>query len=111
MANVRNVYQQLTTVSIPKQELSDWASSMEDLSKDDLRVFMMLLTVLNGYSPPKTGSSIDPNNYCKINEGQIATELYMSEKRVKKSIKRLLNEGIIEKGNSSSVKNGYRFTF
>ena len=96
MANVRNVYQQLTTVSIPKQELSDWVSSMEDLSKDDLRVFMMLLTVLNGYSPPKTG---------------IATELYMSEKRVKKSIKRLLNEGIIEKGNSSSVKNGYRFTF
>lgn len=111
MANVRNVYQQLTTVSVPKQELADWVASSENLSKDDLRVFIMLLTVLNGYSPPKNGVQSDPNNYCKINEEQIAHELFITAKKVKKSIKRLIEEGIIEKGNSSSIKNGYRFTF
>ena len=111
MSNVRNVYQQLTTVSIPKKELSEWVSTMDDFSKDDLRVFIMLLTILNGYTPPKTGTSNDPDNYCKINEEQIAHELFITAKKVKKSIKHLIEEGIIEKGNSSSIKNGYRFTF
>ena len=49
--------------------------------------------------------------YTKIDSEQIAEMLDMDESDVKKSIKKLVSEGIIEKGNTNNMKNGYRFTF
>ena len=113
MANNKNVYQQIYTVSVPKKELLDYVAFNKELNKKDYKVFLMLLTELNGYSSPKNKKfdSNDPQIFTKIDAEQIADQLDMDENDVKKSIKKLLNEGIIEKGNTTNMKNGYRFTF
>lgn len=113
MANTRSTYQQLNTVSVPKKELREYVVYNQELNKKDYKVFIMLLTELNGYAPPKNRSitDSDPLNFTKIDSEQIAEQLDMDESDVKKSIKKLLKEGIIEKGNTHNMKNGYRFTF
>ena len=113
MAQNRNVYQQTYNVSVPKKELLEYVVYNKELNKKDYKVFLMLLTELNGYSKPKnkTFDDRDPNIYIKVDSEQIADHLDMDEKDVKKSIKKLLSEGIIEKGNTKNMKNGYRFTF
>ena len=40
-----------------------------------------------------------------------ADELMISKKDVKKSLKKLVFTGVLERGNNSTVENGYRFTF
>lgn len=111
MANNRCTYQQKDTVSIPKAELLDWVVMNDKLSKKDLRVCMFLLTELDGWKEPLKGQYTDPKNYRMINKGQIADILEMESKEVKKSIKNLVSNGILEKGDSNSGIDGYRFTF
>ena len=114
MANNRNVYQQTYTVSVPKKDLLEFVVYNKELNKKDYKVFLMLLTELDGYTPPFRSRNFDdkdPENFTKVDSEQIAEQLDMDESDVKKSIKKLLNEGIIEKGNTKNMKNGYRFRF
>jgi predicted transcriptional regulator len=103
----------VNTVSIPKKELREYVIYNLELNKKDYKVFLMLLTELDGYSPPKNRSftDSDPLNFTKVDSEQIAKQLDMDESDVKKSIKKLVKEGIIEKGDNHNTKNGYRFTF
>lgn len=112
MANNRCTYQQIYTVSIPKKKLLEYVICDEELGKKDLRVFLMLLTELEGYTPPSFDSKReDPLNFKKIDSEWMCDVLDMDESDVRKSIKKLESHGIIERGNTTSVKNGYRFTF
>lgn len=111
MANNRCVYQQETTVSVPKNDLREYVIYNQELSKKDLRVFLLLLTELDGWQEPKRGTVNDPNNFRIIKVETIADRLDMKEKDVKNSLKSLKRYGIIERGDSHSGTNGYRFTF
>lgn len=42
---------------------------------------------------------------------EMSRTLDISKKKVKRSLEVLVNECIIEKGGTSTTKNGYRFTF
>lgn len=114
MANNRNTYQQEHTISVKRDKIVDIASRI-DLGKKDLRVFLILLTQLDGYSYPETrrvnGTYRDPLNFKKIDIEQMSDILSMSKKDVKKSVEFLNDEGIIERGSNDTIKNGYRFTF
>lgn len=109
MANNLNVYQQTHNVSIPKQGIKEIIED-EDLSKTDLRVLLALLTELDGFSDPNERKK-DPLNFKIIDIDSISDFLDIKYKEVKKSIKTLLRRGYLEKGDSDSVSNGYRFTF
>lgn len=111
MANNRCIYQQKETVSIPKSELMEWVIMNDNLNKKDLRVCLFLLTELDGWKEPIKGSHNDPKNYKMIDKNQIADILDMNVKDIKKSIKTLLYYEILEKGDSNSGIDGYRFTF
>jgi hypothetical protein len=112
MANSRCVYQQKDTVSIPKNELLEWVVYNDKLGKKDLRIVLFLLTELNGWKPSfYRNNTPDPLNYKIIEKKRIADTLNMDVKDVKKSINTLVEVGILERGDSNSGKNGYRFTF
>lgn len=113
MANNNSVYQQKQTVSVPKKELTEYVILNEELSKKDYKVFLMLLTELDGYSSSRARRSedYDPLNFTKVDAEQMAKVLDMKKDDVKKSIKKLIQEGILEKGSNKNMKNGYRFTF
>ena len=55
MANTNATYQQVNTVSVRREKLIDIASDT-GYSKNDLRVFLTLLTQLEGFTPPKNNS-------------------------------------------------------
>lgn len=111
MASNRNTYQQVHNVSIPREAIVEMAQ--DNLSKTDYKVLLLLLTELNGYSPPKNYriDTKDPENFSKIDKKRMAKKLGISKEKVEKSVNNLYNEGYIEKGNTNSIKNGYRFTF
>lgn len=112
MANNRNTYQQEHTVSIKREKLIEMAVDPV-LSKKDLKVLIMLLSQLDGYSMPKTNNPNfkDPLNFKKIDVRKIASTLEMDNKTVKKSIRKLHNEWYIEEGSNDTIKKGYRLTF
>lgn len=111
MANNRNVYQQLKTVSIPKESLMDISLNF-DLGETDFRVLLILFTELNGWSRSETARETpDPLNYNKIDPSAIANTLGIKKKQVKKAIERLCKNNLIEEGSSDKVSSGYRFTF
>lgn len=114
MAAYKNTHQHERVASIPRAGLISLATDKE-FSKVDLRVILMLLSALDGFSasePSTPGKrKEDPLNFRKIDVEAIAYELDLSEKKVKKSIHRLLDMGYIEKGNNEYVVNGYRFMF
>lgn len=118
MANNRCVYQQEYTVSVPKQELLENIVYNNNFKERDLRVFLLLLTELNGYrsdtSSSRTrvlNSTNEKRNFKKISPGKISDELGYSKDEIKKSIKKLLKYGVLEMGDSNGSKDGYRFTF
>lgn len=111
MAQHGYVYQQVNNVSIPKNGLVQYVIQNEELNKKDLRVCLMLLTELNGWVDSNTGRQVDPQNFKKIDSEEIAETLGYSNSDVKACLKKLRREGIIERGNNQSVKNGYRFRF
>lgn len=111
MASNRNTYQQVHNISVPRINIVEMARD-EIFSKTDYRVFLMLLTELDGFSPPRNFREYkDPMNFKKIDKKRIAEQLCISKEKVDKAIETLRNYGIIEKGNGDSIKNGYRFTF
>lgn len=112
MANNRNTYQQVQTVSVSRDKLIEIASDI-DYNKKDLKVFLALLTQLDGYNIPSKCSKDhqDPMNFKKIDKESLADLLSLSKKEVSKSITKLYNDGYIEKGDNATIKGGYRFTF
>ncbi len=113
MANNRDTYQQQHTVSIPRTYLSDMACDQE-FKKNDYRVFLELLTQLDGYNKSirtKKALESDPMNFKKIDLKAISEKLQLEKSEMKKILKKLINNGVIEKGSNDSIKNGYRFTF
>lgn len=112
MANARNVYQQIETLSVKRDKILDIATNIE-LSKNEIRVFLVLLTQLEGYSVPKTmrADHKDPLNFKIIDIDAMADLLCMSKKKVKKCINKLHEEGFIEEGGNDTIKSGFRFTF
>lgn len=115
MSQHNATYQQQHTVSIRRQKLIDIAL-LEELDTDDYRVFLILLTQLDGFKIPEptaTNSTTfkDPLNFKKIDVEQIADTLGIKKKKVKKSIDLMYNLYLLEKGDNETVKNGYRFTF
>ena len=111
---VADITQFKETFHVPREAFRTMLIT-EDLSKTDLRIFCYLMTSINGFNKlRRMGTSRefdDPCNYTKVHISVIAKELGYSEKKVKKSIQNLLDRQLIEKGNSPSVKGGYRFTF
>lgn len=115
MSQHNATYQQQHTVSIRRQKLLDVAL-LKDLDETDYRVFLILLTQLDGFKLPLPGDTNcttykDPLNFKKIDVEQIANTLGIKKKEVKKSLELLYNLYLIEKGDNETVKNGYRFTF
>ena len=112
MANNRNTYQQVENISVKRNKILEIATNL-DLSKNDIRVFLVLLTQLDGYSLPKKYSQHhkDPLNFKIIDVDAIADLLYLSKKKVKKSIENIHDEGYIEEGSNETIQHGYRFTF
>ena len=71
----------------------------KNLDENDLRVFMFLCC--------RIGSTF----LVKIDKKQISSSLHLSEKKVKQSLKRLSNFGIITKDDDEHTKNGYMMTY
>ena len=118
MSQYRNIYQMQNTISINRKGLINNIIEDEELSKNDLRVFLTLLTRLEGWSLPEDVSITtkaqkykDPKNFSNIDTKQIAKLLNIKRKKVEASIEFLLDKGIIEEGDSNTVSKGYRFTF
>ena len=114
MAVNRNTYQQVHTVSFNRQAIVDNIILNEDLDKKDLRVFLLLLTTLDGFSyPPNVDPDKvkDPLNFKYVDFDWMSDTLSIKRKEVKKSVEHLVAEGIIEEGSSDTIKRGYRFTF
>ena len=107
----RNVHQQKTVISIPREEFLENIVLNKNLNKKDLRVALFLLTELDGYTEPCSGSSSDPKNFKTVKAKKIAQILDISSMEVRESLKKLTNDMIIEKGNSNSSDGGYRFRF
>lgn len=113
MANNNFTYQQVYTVSVNKRSISKIASD-EDLSKNDYKVFLVLLTQLEGYRydyESKGRKRVDPENFKSIDINVIAKTTFLSKKKIKKSIKNLINGGYLETGSNDVIEDGYRFTF
>lgn len=112
MSNHRSTYQQQETVSIKRDKMIDLASDTE-YSKKDYKVLLLLLSQLDGYTVPIKVSQNhkDPLNFKILDIEKMADTLSMSKKEVKKSIEKLHDDGILEKGSNDTIKNGYRFTF
>ena len=116
MAEVlREINQNKFTVNIPKEGLMNKVVINQFLGKKELRVCMYLMTILSGWSDNRRNSvyakADDPKNYTSISISKISEILHLDKDDVEKSIKKLVKEGILEKGEGKSTKKGYRFTF
>lgn len=98
MATV-HTFQYKQTLSLNRHDWMNCVIRNDELSKKDLRVLLHLFTHL------------DYNTFKEISVKQIAKDLDISKKNVEESIMRLVEMEIIEKGSTSSVKNGYKTTF
>ena len=112
MSNHSSTYQQTNTISVKRAKIIDIAADLE-YSKTDLRVFLILLTQLEGHTVPKNFRSdyVDPLNFRIIDVNAIADTLSLTKKKVRKCIEFLHDEGIIEEGSNDTITHGYRFTF
>lgn len=121
MANIITTYQQINTFSVNRQAFLEAIVFNELLTENDLRVACLLLTQLNGFRYEKVAHmkdgrerrswNNDPKNFKNIDIKKMAKSLHLSKKDVKKSIDRLIEEAVIEKGSSDTIKDGYRFLF
>lgn len=110
----KEVFQYMHTITIPREKFIKNVIENPGLDLDDLRVCMLLMTELDGWSMSRKetrASAVDPLNYKKVHIDKMAETLKMKKKDVKESIKVLLREEIIEKGESIASVDGYRFTF
>lgn len=105
-----DVRQSKTVVSVPKDPFLEAVVTNKELSKKDLRVCMILLTELDGFHRGSKERD-DPLNFRAISVENIADTLRMSKSDVKESIRNLIDYQIIQRGDSPTVKKGYRFKF
>lgn len=110
MANNKFTYQQVSNVSINKTKLLDIAANL-DFNERDLRVVLTLFTELSGWRDSGVRGKADPLNFKRIDAEAMSDVLGIKKKEFKKSLKRLIEHGIIEEGESDTVSKGYRFTF
>lgn len=110
MANNKFTYQQVSNVSINKTKLLDIATNL-DFNERDLRVVLTLFTELSGWGDSGVRGKVDPLNFKRIDSEAMSDVLGIKKKEFKKSLKRLIEYGIIEEGESDTVSKGYRFTF
>lgn len=112
MAANRNTYQQTHNVSVNKNKLVEIAAE-DEMSKKDYKVFLVLLSQLDGYSEPERtrSNTVDPKNFRRIDVSAIAEILDLKSKEVRRSIDNLFDLGYLEDGSSDTIANGYRFTF
>lgn len=110
-----DITQHGSVVHIPKDQLQNILVHNEDMTKLELRVFIYLLTDLDGFNTERreltNRSYSDPLNYKAISMKLLAKELNSEKKLVKSAVEGLLLRGIIEKGDSQTIQDGYRFTF
>lgn len=116
MGHTRNISQSLYKVSIPKIEIMNKIIyAKDDLKKKDLLLIFLLLTKLEGFTPPQHsdfGNYADPKNFQAIDVSWAADTLGLKPKDIKKSIDNLLILDILEKGDDDRiVGDGYRFRF
>lgn len=111
MASVPYTKQLHETISIPRKEFSRKILYNKELSKKDLRVFLALLTLLDGIREVDVDTRRDRENFEKVNKKRIAESLDMSEKDVENSFQKLEEEGIIQEGSTIAIRHGYRFLF
>jgi predicted transcriptional regulator len=112
MPTYKNVHKWNESTTVPHQLLKVMAFDWE-LKELDFRVCLLLLTQLSGYTP-KRGKSDEENstmNFASIDCAQIAETLDVEEKKVSKSIKRLVKHGYLEKGSNDTCKVAYRFRY
>lgn len=95
----KNTFQYKTTISVNRENFIDKVVKQSELKKNDIRVCLHLLTHL------------DSITFKDVSKKNIAYDLELSKKEVEKSINRLDMFGIIERGSSGSVDNGYRLLF
>ncbi len=110
MANNKFTYQQVSNVSINKTKLLDIAANL-DFNERDLRVILTLFTELSGWRDSGVRGKEDPLNFKRIDAEAMSDVIGIKKKEFKKSLKRLIEHGIIEEGESDTVSKGYRFTF
>lgn len=110
MASNKFVYQCARNVSVPRDKMLEIACNPM-FNKKDYRVFLILLTQLEGYVRPEKGKDNDPMNFKKIDIESISESLGIKKKEVKESIRNLMDAFLLETGDSETIKNGYRFTF
>ena len=114
MANI-DTKQYQETVHIPKYRMVEVIFNSPDLSVHDLRLYIYLLSQLDGYNHRARENSRskqpDPRNFKQVDYGVVADELLISKKKVKESMKRLEKLGVLERGDSMTCKKGWRFTF
>jgi len=128
MADSRNIKQFQRNVSIPREALLDKIEeTVDDLKKIDYQVFLVLLCSykIEGFTIPDGHMTDqryeDPMNYTIIDMNTIADKIGVKRKEVKRSLERLEDAGIIQKGvvsytskginnkNESVHIDGYRF--
>lgn len=110
----KEIFQYKYTTTIPRENFIKYIVENEGLDLDDLRVCMLLLTELDGWDINRKEvrmAAVDPLNYRTIDIEKIAKTLHIKKKDVKESLKVLIREGIIEKGESRTSTDAYRFTF
>jgi hypothetical protein len=121
----RNTQQHKNTFSASREKVQSLICYNERLSNKDVRLALALLTILDGYDlQPTENENLDdkrlavrtqndPRVFKHIDFSILARCLSWDKKDVKKCMKHLLKEEIIEEDESTSsgIKNGYRFTF
>jgi len=95
----KHTFQYKTTISINRETFISVVVDNPNLKRKDYRVLLQLLTHL------------DSMTYKEISKKNISDVLIMSKADVTDSINNLIDEGIIKRGSSDSVKGGYKLCF
>ena len=117
--------QHKNTFSANRTKVQNMICYNDNLTDEDIRVALVLMTILEGYDLQPTENETvtdgridirrknDPKIYKHIDASVIADRLGWKTKKVKKSIKHLMNEDILEEDESetSGIKHGLRFMF
>ena len=115
MAAKQQVTQNQTSVSIFRDTFYQKVVRNANIERKEYKVLMLLLTELDGFADWERLMSSRPysdrRNFRKLSKSSIANTLQMSKTEVKDAIDGLIDKGLVEKGSSSTCKNGYRLKF
>jgi predicted transcriptional regulator len=105
------IMQHKYSVSIPKNAMVQLIARNEKLSRTDHRVLWLLMAKLVGYSKSSVSRKARVNTFTTVSAEQIGEQLAIPVKKVKKALKHLCEQGVIEMGTDAVTTNGFRFTF